>query len=648
MADSAFGLRQKAEAHIEGDGGATNPVTALLDALTPEQTRHVLHELQVHQIELEMQNEELRRTQLALDTSHSRYAALYDLAPVGYCTLSEQGLILQANLTATCMLGVPRQALRTMSLFRFIAPQDQDGYYHLLGQLIKSGQRKNCELQMVRLDGTPFWVNLTSDIAADQEGEMALHVVMSDISDRKQAELAQRRSERFFETIANNIPAMMSYWTSDLQCTFANSAYLDWFGRTPAQMQGIRMQDLLGDDLFRRNEPFVRAVLTGEDQQFERQLVKYNGEVRLVLAHYIADHTAEAVSGFFVWVSDITTVKSSEEALRIAAVAFESQDAIVVMDAERMILKANRAFILLSGFSESDLVGKTATRFRSTRHPPAFYAHIWSEATRTGTWQGDMWAQRPNGDELLVRVAVSAVRNEIGQTTHYVSSFSDVTRDRQMEQKRLVDESAHRNLLVREVHHRIKNNLQGISGLLRQLSQNNPTLAGDVEKTMSQVHSISLVHGLQGRDISAAIHLGDLIAAIARDIGGLWQTTVSLSNLPELLQRTVAENEAVPIALVLNELVLNAVKHGGKAAGGVNIALQDVPQRDAVQVKISNQGLLLADRSRNGKSHSGLQLVSALMPQVGATLTVQQEGEQVVALLELASPIIEAAPKEST
>ena len=73
-----------------------------------------------------------------------------------------------------------------------------------------------------------------------------------------------------------------------------------------------------------------------------------------------------------------------------------------------------------------------------------------------------------------------------------------------------------------------------------------------------------------------------------------------------------------------------------------------MPKQDAVQVKISNPGLLAADRSHNGKSHSGLQLVAALMPQVGATLTLRQEGEQVVAMLELAPPIIEAAPKETT
>jgi len=79
----------------------------------------VLHDLRVHQIELEMQNEELRRTQADLEASRARYFDLYDLAPVGYFTISERGLILEANLTAATLLGVARGALIKQPLTRF-------------------------------------------------------------------------------------------------------------------------------------------------------------------------------------------------------------------------------------------------------------------------------------------------------------------------------------------------------------------------------------------------------------------------------------------------------------------------------------------------------------------------------------------------
>ena len=91
-----------------------------IDALLPKETQQVLHELRVHQIELEMQNEELRTSHAELETARTRYLNLYDLAPVGYCTVSEDGLILDANLTASVMLDLPRGALVTQYFGRFI------------------------------------------------------------------------------------------------------------------------------------------------------------------------------------------------------------------------------------------------------------------------------------------------------------------------------------------------------------------------------------------------------------------------------------------------------------------------------------------------------------------------------------------------
>ena len=129
-------LRKQAEEVACGEA-ALSPEH--LAALSPEETRQTLHELRVHQIELEMQNEELRRAQVELDTARARYFDLYDLAPVGYCTLSEQGLILEANLTAAGLLGVSRGGLVKQPITRFIFKKDQDLYYLHRKQLFETG-----------------------------------------------------------------------------------------------------------------------------------------------------------------------------------------------------------------------------------------------------------------------------------------------------------------------------------------------------------------------------------------------------------------------------------------------------------------------------------------------------------------------------
>ena len=123
-----------------------------LDGLSLEETRQALYELRVHQIELEMQNEELRQAQLELGEARTRYFDLYDLAPVGYCTISEKGLILEANLTVATMLGLThRGALPKLPLSQYIFKEDQDIYYLHRKQLFETDEPQPCELRMVKM-----------------------------------------------------------------------------------------------------------------------------------------------------------------------------------------------------------------------------------------------------------------------------------------------------------------------------------------------------------------------------------------------------------------------------------------------------------------------------------------------------------------
>lgn len=158
-----------------------------LEELTPTSMLKMMHQLQVHQVELEMQNDELRRTQLQLDAARSRYFDLYDLAPVGYCTVSEQGVILEANLMAARLLGWDRRALAKQPLSRFILKEDQDLYYLHRKTLLELAEPQSCELRMLNSDGTSFWTLLASTFDKDVDGVPLLRMVMSDISERKKA-----------------------------------------------------------------------------------------------------------------------------------------------------------------------------------------------------------------------------------------------------------------------------------------------------------------------------------------------------------------------------------------------------------------------------------------------------------------------------
>jgi len=178
-------LRLRAEALARDRAARTSEDSA---ALSPEMMQNTLHELRVHQIELEMQNEELRRAQAEIEAGRARYVDLYDLAPVGYCTVSEQGLILEANLTIATLLGTTRGQLGKQPFSSFILKDDQDIHYLHRQELMGTGEPQECELRLVKPDGASFWAHLTSVAAQAEDGEPVCRIAISDITGRKRAE----------------------------------------------------------------------------------------------------------------------------------------------------------------------------------------------------------------------------------------------------------------------------------------------------------------------------------------------------------------------------------------------------------------------------------------------------------------------------
>ena len=169
----------------------------LVKEMTPEDAQLLFHELRVHQIELELQNEELRRAQLALELVRERYFDLYDMAPVGYCTVDEQGLILEANLTAAGLLGVSRSALVKRRLTHFMPTAQQAQFLQCCQQVYATRETHSCELQLLKTNAPPLWVSLAINLATSLQGASTLRVMLKDVSDRKllDAQLQQRNAE---------------------------------------------------------------------------------------------------------------------------------------------------------------------------------------------------------------------------------------------------------------------------------------------------------------------------------------------------------------------------------------------------------------------------------------------------------------------
>lgn len=126
-------------------------------------------------------------------------------------------------------------------------------------------------------------------------------------------------SAHFMKMLADFMPGMVGYWTRDLRSTFANREYLNWFGKSPEEIQGVAIQDLLGGELFRKHEPFIRAALAGSPQKFDYTLTLPDNEIKETLVHYIPHRNDNEILGLFVLILDVTERKNLELAMVSAA-----------------------------------------------------------------------------------------------------------------------------------------------------------------------------------------------------------------------------------------------------------------------------------------------------------------------------------------
>jgi PAS domain S-box-containing protein len=212
------------------------------ETVSPEAARQLVHELRVHQAELEAQNEELRVMQLDLATAHARYFDLYDLAPVGYCTVNDAGNILEVNLTAASMLGVTRHDMVGRGVQSFILPQDKDMYYLHRKHLVDTGEPQSCVLRLLRANGSAFWAQLSASLDTATTQNARHRLVMTDVDARKRAQDQIRISDVALKAVSQGVLIT----TPDLRVVSANQAVTTMFGYTAAELQGFHWERFKG------------------------------------------------------------------------------------------------------------------------------------------------------------------------------------------------------------------------------------------------------------------------------------------------------------------------------------------------------------------------------------------------------------------
>lgn len=373
---------------------------------------------------------------IALQASEARFRSIFESTNTGIASTDSSGWVTSFNESFRAMLGYDAALLRNMNFAELTYPDDLPQETEFFNQIL-AGQREHyhIEKRYITSGGGILWVDISVAVIRSAEGRAESFVaVVVDITDRKQAEAALRASHETLRGILDT--TLDGYWCTDGQGRLldVNPAYCRQSGYSREELLRMRIPDLEAAENPAETAAHLRHLMQHGCDLFESKHRRKDGSVWDV--EISATYRNGLAGGqLFVFVRDITERKRADAEVRIAAATFESQDGIIVTDADSVILRVNRAFCQITGYTAEEVVGQKPHLFKSDRHDAEFFRAMWDTIQRTGGWQGEIWDRRKNGEIYPKWLTITAVRDSKGIVTHYVGTHSDITERKRAEEQ---------------------------------------------------------------------------------------------------------------------------------------------------------------------------------------------------------------------
>lgn len=432
------------------------------------------------------------------------------------------------------------------------------------------------------------------------------------------------------------------------------------FGYTAAEIVGRNLAVLYPPErrrkMFRRQKLVLqgKAVPTIETER----LTKDGRRVMVSLSSAPIRDSSGEVLGISTIMRDITGRKLAEQALRQA----QQQLQLAVQGGNVGLwdwdVRAGTVYFSPEwkrqlGYDDHELPSRFDEWERRV-HPedlPRVNAVVAQFLERPRDYQQEYRMRHRDGSYRWILSRASSQVGDDGKVERMFGCHVDITAQKQVEAERLQHAVVQRDALVREVHHRIKNNLQGVMGLLRQRARKNPAITADIEETISQLQSVALVYGLQETRADGLLSLSEMVEAICNSVEGLVGGHVDrLFKRWSARPACVVGTEAVSVAVALNELLFNALKHQPAVAGRKRARVTYSEAADAAEIRITNRGRLPKrfDFATGRGLGNGLGLVRTLLDTPGGSLEFRDRRGRVEGTLKLAAPLLAGSKQRFT
>ena len=365
--------------------------------------------------------------------AEQRYQRLNQLAPDAIFQIDEDLRVREVNAAAAKLLGARHEDLQGRNLAEFVV-----GDLGLLQRLAAGAEDGAChfEASVLRADGVRVPVEIHAN--RPMPDEPLIQAFVRDITVREEVLSALQQSEAWFRSIFENVNICVASTDASGRLTRFNEAFRAMLSYDAEELGRMNFADFTHPDDLKQEEVIFNEILAGKRDRYHMTKRYLTGDGRIIwvdLSTAVIRNAQGEAENFVAVIQDITERKMAEEELHISATAFESQESLMITDSNGVIMRVNKAFTEITGYSAEEVVGQTPRLFKSGRHNEDFYREMWETLLRTGKWQGEVWDRRKNGEIYPKWLTITAVKGSDGKVTHFVGSHIDITERKAAEEE---------------------------------------------------------------------------------------------------------------------------------------------------------------------------------------------------------------------
>jgi diguanylate cyclase (GGDEF)-like protein/PAS domain S-box-containing protein len=574
-----------------------------------------------------LSEENLLRSQSALNESLDRYLDLYEFAPIGYLSLSKNGIIAEVNWKVTSLFGLPRTVLNQHPLEKFVAEEDKMHWQRTFANLdiLDPGEEQRFDLKFTHNDGSIIIASVICIRMDDEIDPSMLRITLFDVTEIRLAEEKTAESHQLLRTIIDTAPVEIFWKDIESRYLGCNTAFAisagykqpdDIIGKVDSQLswateaEHYRTYDL---EIIQSGVPSLH---------YEQSITMPDGSIHWDMTSKVPlKNQRNETIGLVGVDEDITDRKIAENDLRIAATAFEAQEGICVTDANNVILKVNHAFTAITGYSSDEAVGLTPRLLSSGHHGKEFYNNLWESVNNTGHWEGEIYNRRKNGEIYPQHLTITTVKDTSGVIANHVATLTDITMNKaaadEIEHLAFYDSLTHlpnRRLLLDRLNHALAASARnGRQGALLFLDLDHFKTLND-----SRGHDVGdLLLQQVAERLTACVREGDTVARFGGD-----EFLVVLEDLSEQDLEAAAQAETIAnkILTSLNQPYL-LVKHRYHSTPSIGVTLFNDHQSSIEEL------LKQADIAMYQAKKAGRNSIRFFNPEMQSSITARVELE---------------------